>query len=274
MNQYTLEAGPNSTTGPESAPHGFFALAFVDSFALRELAFAYPEAKRIRHQLQSTRPYGGRMFVYSFGAVVFYNVAAEAREAEIARLSKVLKLDMTERVVSQQLAVREGSKRAAEMHNGTLNIDRVNPERASVIAATLAQSVAMEYYEGLVDEMFRQTGGLVARMQRQGTVGYAMRTMQKFVGRAVSTRNRVLSVLHRFEAPGEIAGDARLETVYEELRLEFDLGERYQSLEIKLDSVRDAAELILEVARDRRLVLLEILIAFLILFEIAVALVR
>jgi uncharacterized Rmd1/YagE family protein len=58
------------------------------------------------------------------------------------------------------------------------------------------------------------------------------------------------------------------------LRAEFDLVDRYHALELKLRSVQDALELITDVARDRRLVLLEAAIVLLIVFEIVLSLIR
>ena len=68
-------------------------------------------------------------------------------------------------------------------------------------------------------------------------------------------------------------GADALEATAAELRAEFDLSDRYQALELKLRSVQEALELVLEVARDRRLVLLEGAIVLLIVFEIVLALV-
>ena len=56
--------------------------------------------------------------------------------------------------------------------------------------------------------------------------------------------------------------------IYDELRAEFDLVDRYQALELKLRSVQEALELVLDVARDRRLVLLEGAVVVLIVLEI------
>ena len=59
-----------------------------------------------------------------------------------------------------------------------------------------------------------------------------------------------------------------MDLIYDELRAEFDLVDRYQALELKLRSVQEALELVLDVARDRRLVLLEVVVVVLILLEI------
>jgi uncharacterized Rmd1/YagE family protein len=62
--------------------------------------------------------------------------------------------------------------------------------------------------------------------------------------------------------------------IYDELRAEFDLSDRYQALELKLRSVQEGLELLLDVARDRRLVLLEGAIVLLIVIELALTILR
>lgn len=65
-----------------------------------------------------------------------------------------------------------------------------------------------------------------------------------------------------------------MDEIYGELRREFDLGDRFASLELKLRSVQEALELVLDVARDRRLVLLGTAIVLLIAFEILMSFLR
>ena len=63
-----------------------------------------------------------------------------------------------------------------------------------------------------------------------------------------------------------------MDRIYDDLRAEFDLGDRYEALEFKLRSSQEALELLLGVVRDRRLFLLELAIGILILLELAVSL--
>ncbi len=65
-----------------------------------------------------------------------------------------------------------------------------------------------------------------------------------------------------------------MDRIYADLREEFDLADRYGALELKLRSVQEALELVLDVARDRRLVLLESAIVLLIVVELALSLLR
>ena len=63
-----------------------------------------------------------------------------------------------------------------------------------------------------------------------------------------------------------------MDRIYDDLRTEFDLADRYAALELKLRSVQEALELVVDVARDRRLLLLEVAVAILILVEILIPL--
>jgi len=65
-----------------------------------------------------------------------------------------------------------------------------------------------------------------------------------------------------------------MDRIYADLREEFDLADRYGSLEMKLRSVQEALELVLDVARDCRLVLLESAIVLLIVVELALSILR
>jgi required for meiotic nuclear division protein 1 len=251
--------------------HTFHAVAFVENLVLKDIAALYPEATRSKHELTVALPDGGRVFVYPFGAMVFLDVAASMREAEVARLRLGQPKLTSTSLINEEFSVREDAARPPRVEAGVLTLDKMSDERSSVIAMTVAQSAAMEYYESIVEEMFGRTDRLVERMEARGTVPFGTRPLHRFIGAAIGVRNEVLSVLHLFDKPDETWEDAAINRIYEELRAEFDLADRYQSLELKLRSIQEALELVLDVARDRRLVLLELAIVLLIVFEIVLA---
>ena len=65
-----------------------------------------------------------------------------------------------------------------------------------------------------------------------------------------------------------------MDAIYDDLKDEFDLSDRFHALEHKLKSVQESLELLLDVARDRRLVLLEAAIVVLIAVEIVLGLTK
>jgi len=170
--------------------HKFLAVAFVDNFSLRDLAAALPEATLAPQDLRLVPPEGGMLFFFTFGAVVFWNVPAARRDAELARLHRILP-GLTAEVQRDDYEVVEDAGAAIELRAGALIVDRLSAERAGVIASTVGQSAAMRYYERIVAGLFARTTRLVAKMERRGTVPLGTRRLLE-VARALAARPSLL----------------------------------------------------------------------------------
>lgn len=251
--------------------HTFYAVAFAENLSLKELAAVFPEARARLHELRLPLPLGAEAFLYPFGAVVFRDATREVRDREMDRLHRA-RPGLTAEVVREEFTVVESPEAAVSLAGGTLTVDRLTPERSGIVAQTVAQSAAMEYYERIVERLFEATGSLVHRLESRGTVPMRTRPLHRFIGEAIANRNEVLSVLHLLDKPDAVWDDAGMDRIYQDLKEEFDLGDRYEALESKLRGVQEALELVLDVARDRRLVLLEVAIVLLIVLEILLGL--
>ena len=115
---------------------------------------------------------------------------------------------------------------------------------------------------------------MVDRLEERGTVSLRTRPLHRFIGRAVGIRNEVLAVLHLLDKPDATWDDPGMDRIYDDLRKEFDLADRFSALETKLRGVQEALELVLDVARDRRLVLVDASILALIAIEVILGFVR
>ena len=253
--------------------HQFSAVAFVENFSLRELAPGFPGAKAGTRQLVVPSEGGGEMFVYPFGAVVFRDVPPGRREQELERLRRA-RPGLTPQVVQESFTVREEAGARLALVDGVLVVDAFTSERAAVVALIVAQSAAMEYYERLVADLFARTRALVERLERTGRVSLHTRPLHRFIGEAMSTRGEVIMVLTLLDKPDATWDDQAMDRIYDDLRAEFDLVDRYGALEQKLTGVQEQLELILDVARDRRMMILEMSIVVLIVIELLLALFR
>ncbi len=262
-----------------SRDHRFHAVAFLENFALRDLQSAFPgarasvESMRVDLAMESSSDESGALYLYPFGAVVFHNVPRARRERELERLRTAIP-KLTADVLREDFTVREDPGGAIQMAEGALTIDHLSTERAGVVALTVAQSAAMESYEGLVEQLFARTRDVVGELERRGTVGLRKRPLHRFLAEAVANRTEVLTVLHLLDKPEAVWNDTGMDEIYEDLRDEFDLTDRYEALEVKLHSVQEAVTLVLETARDRRAELLEIAVVLMILIELLLALAK
>lgn len=258
-----------------SREHRFHAVAFEQNLDLKRLGKAFPDAKVSAHELRLPCGDTSEAFVFPFGAVVFHDGEPAERDALLERLHDAVP-GLAAKIIREEYAVREeeAADRTGFAADGALVLDEMTTGRATVIALTVGQSAAMEYYEQLVDSLYGRTASLIEQLEADGTVPLRVRPMHRFIGAAVATRAEVLEVLHLLDKPDAAWNDPVMSSIYDDLRAEFDLGDRYSALESKLRSVQESLELILDVARDRRLVFLEAAIVLLILFEIIITLSR
>ena len=247
--------------------HQFNAIAFEENLSLRQLASVFPHARHNPHRLYLPVAPDGAMYIYPFGAVVMHDMPAGRRDGELAKLRTAVP-KLTAKVVREDYTVLEDPALAIGIQNGMLHVDRLTEARAGIVALTVAQSAAMEYYEIIVEALFSRIAASVEVMERRGTVPFSTRPLHRIIGEAISTRGEVLSVLHLLDKPDEAWDDPAMDRIYDDLRAEFDLADRYNALESKLRSVQDSLELLVEVARDRRLLVLELAVVFLILLEL------
>ncbi len=261
-------------TDPAPVVHAFHAFAFVENFSLKELAALYGGARRTHLYMTFKEAGGGMVHLFAFGAIVFHNVGPAGREGELLKLRRAHPPLTDAQISSEEFAVREVPGARTDIVDGNLVVDDLSPEGAGIVALTVAQSAAMEYYERIVDQMFGETDKLVDRLELTGKMPILTGRLYRFIARAIGTRNEVLSVLHLLDKPDAVWDDPAAGRISEELRAEMDLVDRYQALELKLRSVQEALELLTDMARDRRLVLLEAAIVVLIVVEIGLTLFR
>ena len=176
-------------------------MAFVENFSLKELAAIYPEARRTPHELSFQAAAGGTVFMFPSGAVVFYDVGQAGRETELLRLRRAMPT-LTSASMLEEFAVREVPGAKPDIESGCLVLDALTFERASIVALTVGQSAAMEYYERIVDQMFVKTDKIVEKLEKRGTISiFRTRALHRFIGQAIGTRSEVLSVLHLLDKP-------------------------------------------------------------------------
>lgn len=256
-------------------PYRFVAMAFKPDFTMANMPRDY-NISRIVTDSKDTKAKnalgGGTIYAYSFGVLVFVDVNPQERNAEIDALARHLKVDMSERVVTEEFTVIEKHDEKSRAEFSCTYIDSVTPERLAVLALIVAQSAAMEYYEGVVGEYKSRVLEVAHAVSATGSVRMTPKKLNKFVGQALAMRHEVLGVLHMLDKPDIIWDDDVMDKLYDDIRAAFDLPDRFQALEYKLQAIQDSLVLLVETVRDSRLYNADVLIILLIITEVVFAL--
>jgi uncharacterized Rmd1/YagE family protein len=216
---------------------------------------------------------GGYIFLFNYGSIVFWDVADEEQASYLSRLMGISDIPNLQPRFSDTFTVVE-EHGPTQVEFNKLIIEHLNLDRMEVIASTLAQSTSMEYYESLVEESWQQVDSLLGQLRRRGTLNMMSSPVNKEIAASLSLRSTVIRVLHLLDKPDLIWEDKTMDEIYGDLRAMFDLPERFQALEYKLQLIQQTLSVVVETIRDRRLYWLEVAIVLLILFEIVMSFVR
>lgn len=243
----------------------------IDMTRLLEKYTASPSSIDPRASISSRIGDSGFIFIFNHGSVVFWDVVPEEQEVQLKRLIDLEPVPDLKEAISDSFTVVE-HEGPSQVEFGRLVLDRLNPARREVIASTLAQSTSMGYYESLVEDAWRQVDTMLVDITKKGRYTFFVRPINRRIADALTLRSTVVRVLHLLDKPDLIWEDKVMDEVYGDLRAMFDLPERFQALEYKLQLIQQTLEVLVEMIRDRRLYWLELSIVLLISLEIVMKL--
>lgn len=254
--------------------HKFYSVAFKESFVLERVSNAIgaqtglmdPRDTVFKELSDKSRVYG-----FNFGALGFWNMDPDKRQNLLTTVIKATAISPTELKVTEDFIVEEDPSQNPKVEFSKFVIDELTPPRAELIAYTVAQSAAMEYYEELVGGIWDEINLLASMLRKTGKSRYWPKRLYREIGKVVSIRNNVIGVLHLLDHPALIWEDNLMDSLYSDLRSVFDLEHRHIAIQAKLENIQDTLEILIDTARDSRLFFVEVAILVLIAVEIVLA---
>lgn len=150
-----------------------------------------------------------------------------------------------------------------------LFIDELDAEKIKIISYVSAQSVALDRYEEEINVRLHDLGRVVASMKASGSMAFDQSDILKQVGNVLSVKQRTVSQLSLFDKPDETWEREELERLYDRLRSEYELRDRFDVLNEKIDFLSENNTILLNYLSSQRSNFLELVVIILIVIEIA-----
>ncbi len=250
------------------------AYAFAATFKLPELMGVFPGgtvAPRIKERLVATLGPGRWVLAYDFGAVVFVGVDPGEQVRVVSALERILPREPHPPLTESFLVEVEPSVAASEVRFDRVLVKELTMEIVDIVALVLAQSVAMDYYAKDVEEIETETDRILNTLRQRGRLPGRLRGLPRFIGMCIATRNDVISTLALFDKPDATWENEQLDRLWNDLYRMLELDDRYKTLDAKLRMFQDNLVVLVDLARGRDTLFLEVAVVFLILLEVFIS---
>ncbi|XP_071732863.1 protein RETARDED ROOT GROWTH-LIKE-like [Rutidosis leptorrhynchoides] len=212
------------------------------------------------------------MIVFQYGSIVMFNV----RDDKVEEYLKLVTDHHASKKVERrhdEYEVREKPSLDTWMEGGLdyIMLQYLNIDGIRTIGSVLGQSIALDYYVHQVDGMVAEFTDINRGMEKTGTFTMQRKKLFQLVGKANSNLADVILKLGLFERSDIAWKDAKYAQIWEYLRDEFELTQRFASLDFKLKFVEHNIRFLQEILQNRKSDFLEWLIIVLIGAEIIIS---
>jgi len=226
----------------------------------------YPIAEKERN-LVILQPAGEAfVFVYSFGAVVSFNLPQSKKV--VSGLKKFMSASF-KKWYEDEYALVVGAEKN-EVTFDEVRITEFSLTKLTMVATVLAQSVAIEHVEDLAERVMRQIAQINLGIEQSGKLQVSAKTLTRTLATTGLITQRILSGLALLDKPDVLWEEAELETLFAHMRKMYELEDRFKTLQFKLASVEDDTGTLLGILQERRAGRLELVIIILIAVEILI----
>lgn len=149
-----------------------------------------------------------------------------------------------------------------------LVVDRLDEKVSRIAMFNLAQSVALDYYHDVSENLLTEIKGFTRDLETTGKLSLGRRNMMKFIGKALNTQNDIADNIYIFDAPDLVWDDEYLDKLHIGLMKHFDLRVRFSEIEYTLRIIEDNLSVFREISHQRESSILEWIIIALILVEV------
>ena len=212
----------------------------------------------------------GLAVVFRYGVVVFIGLSA-AEEAEFLERLR----DRTFGKITppeEEWAKIQVAKEAEEPIpvGGPILVREFSLERLLVVADALAKSVVLGRDEREVTNVFDTIEPFARELANFGKTSRNRTALLKLMGNALLVQHRLSGRVAVGEKPDVLWDRPDLERLYARLEDEYELSERAETLNRKLAVIADTASTLADMIDTQRSLRLEIIVVFLIAFEIVI----
>lgn len=213
------------------------------------------------------RENGTYCYILSYGVVVFADFN-DLEKSEFLKFVKGYIEDEVKGKYDDNFDLQTDPAVSVVLKYNSITVSEITDDSIRIVMLNIGQSVALDHYEDLTFEIFKDTKVITDELEKTGTFKYAKKDLLKFIGRTLNIKNSIIDNLYIFDAPDIVWDNEHLERIDKGLKKNLDLKMRYQDIDYKLKIVQDNLTLFTDLLQNRESTRLEWIVIILILIEV------
>lgn len=213
----------------------------------------------------------GCAVLLSYGAVVLFNLEPMEKVAFLSKLSSLVSDSFTE-PETEEVDVRRNIAESERVKEGKIFLHEFSVERLQIVADILAKSVVLSHYETSLATVFDQIEPFAASLQGDNRSQRKSRELLRQLGATLLVQHKIVGRVEIIDKPELLWESPQLENLYLRLEDEYEIRERHNALERKLELISQTAQTVLEFMQHSSSQRVEWYVVILIVVEILLSL--
>jgi uncharacterized Rmd1/YagE family protein len=212
------------------------------------------------------------LYVFDYGVVVFGNYDAIAKSEFVNFVKNYATKLVDSDLFEEYKILTDIETPKAVVKNDYVTVPQVDASILRIVMLNIGQSVALEYYEVLTDELITSSKHYILELEEHGKLSISKTNLLKYIGKVLNVKNSIVDNLYILDDPNLVWDNEELNLLNRRLKLNFDINTRFKDLDYRLQIVEDNLTLFTDVLNVRESARLEWIIIILIVLEIMIAL--
>lgn len=226
----------------------------------------YPYTKSYRDVIHA-KVGDGDMFYFSFGCLVFWNVS-DVLEKEAIKQVQEFEIDTLSEPNFDQFNYQFGETTTISVESDMIILHEAEPFLMLAFSFALAQSIKLVNFEDAVDKTIKKTEYIPQDLAKKGKIALSRGAISQQMGNLFMVRNSINLNTDFLGAPEFFWEHPSFENLYIKVATYLEIQKRVDVLNKRLDVIRELFEMLSDELRHQHSSTLEVIIIFLIAFEI------
>lgn len=213
----------------------------------------------------------GMAVVFRYGVVVFFNMSDSEIIAFLNDINNLL-IEPIGEPEWDDVTLRVDESANEGIHLETITLQKINLHRLQLVAAIMAKSVVLAHYEVYLTKHFDRLEPLTSNLRSGFGRRISSRKLLQHIGEALTIEGKMVGRVEVSEKPELLWEQPEYDRLYLRLEDEFEIKERQQAIERKLQLSSHTAQTMLDILHTQRALRVEWYITILIVVEIAITL--